>query len=281
MEYGTLYLVATPIGNLEDLTPRAAATLGMVDFIAAEDTRVSQKLLQHLGLHKPMVSYYAHNCKQRGQEILARLLAGQSCALITDAGTPAISDPGQDLTDLCLTHGIQSIPLPGACAAVCALAASGLPSTYWCFEGFLPVDKKPRRERLAILAQETRTMILYEAPHKLCAALQDLMQALGSERQISLSRELTKLYEETKRFTLAQAVEYYHEHTPRGEFVLVIAGKELQTADEEAERLLQAIRAAKKQIAAGESYKDAAKQASEAYQVRKNAVYQALLQDNA
>ena len=191
-----LYLVATPIGNLGDLSPRAREVLSSVDFIAAEDTRVTQKLLTACGLpRKPMISYYEHNRRARGEEVLAKLLAGETCALVTDAGTPAVSDPGEDLVALCAEQGVPVVPVPGCCAAVCALAASGLPTGRWCFEGFLSVNKKARREHLDALQGEKRTMIFYEAPHKLCATLRDLAEAFGGERRISLSRELTKLHE--------------------------------------------------------------------------------------
>ncbi len=205
-----LYLVATPIGNLGDLSPRAREVLSSVDFIAAEDTRVTQKLLTACGLpRKPMISYYEHNRRARGEEVLAKLLAGETCALVTDAGTPAVSDPGEDLVALCAEQGVPVVPVPGCCAAVCALAASGLPTGRWCFEGFLSVNKKARREHLDALQGEKRTMIFYEAPHKLCATLRDLAEAFGGERRISLSRELTKLHEETLRMTLAEAAAYF------------------------------------------------------------------------
>lgn len=176
---GTLYLVATPIGNLEDLTYRAVRTLGEVDFVAAEDTRVSGKLLHYLEISKPLVSYHEHNKKQRGPELVERILAGENCALVTDAGMPAISDPGEDLANLCHEAGISVIPVPGACAAVSALAQSGLPSGKWCFEGFLPTNSKQRKERLAVLKQETRTCIVYEAPHRLRATMPGAGAAAG------------------------------------------------------------------------------------------------------
>ena len=196
----TLYLVATPIGNLSDLSPRAREVLSTVDFIAAEDTRVTQKLLNACELpKKPMISYYEHNRRARGEAVLEKLLAGETCALVTDAGTPAVSDPGEDLVALCAEHDVPVIPIPGCCAAVCALAASGLPTGRWCFEGFLSVNKKARREHLDTLQGEKRTMIFYEAPHKLCATLRDLRDAFGGDRRLSLSRELTKLHEQTRR----------------------------------------------------------------------------------
>lgn len=279
MNIGILYLIATPIGNLGDLTPRAAQTIEQVDFIAAEDTRVSQKLLQHLGFKKPMVSYYEHNRRQRGAEIIARLQQGESCALMTDAGTPAVSDPGEELVALCAEQGIPVIPLPGACAAVCALAASGLPSTRWCFEGFLPVPKKERQARLEVLAKETRTSILYEAPHKLRTTLADLMQACGADRRISLSRELTKLHEETLHGTLKEITTYYTAHEPRGEYVLVLEGCAADTQDDEEDRMEKALQMVNKLLADGESQKDAVKEAAKTFSVRKNALYQRTLEE--
>ncbi len=282
MHIGTLYLVATPIGNLEDLTPRAARILQAVDFIAAEDTRVSQKLLFHLGFKKPMLSYYQHNQRQRGEEIIQRLLSGESCALVTDAGTPAISDPGEDLVALCAEKLIPVVPLPGACAAVCALSASGLPSMRWCFEGFLPVSKKERRIRLQEIASETRTMILYEAPHKLKATLADLAQVCGKERNISLSRELTKLHEETLRFTLEDSISFFATHEPRGEFVLVLEGcAEAVSEDTEAIRMLCAVEQVKQAVSCGDSLKDAVKAAAKQHDVRKNTLYQVMLQEDS
>lgn len=221
---GMLYLVATPIGNLADFSERAKKILSEVDFIAAEDTRNSLRLLTHFGISKPMLSYHEHNRRERGEEIACRLAAGESCALITDAGTPAISDPGEDLVVLCAERGIPVTSVPGACAMITALTLSGLPTGRFVFEGFLPVPKKERRERLAELAREKRTFLLHEAPHKLRTTLDDLTQVLGGERRITLCRELTKLNEEIVRTTLAQAVTLYEQREPRGEYVLVIEG---------------------------------------------------------
>ena len=212
---GILYLVATPIGNLGDFTPRAVETLENADFIAAEDTRVSMKLLNHFGVKKPLISYHEHNHVTAGQSVLNRLLAGESCALMTDAGTPAISDPGEDLVRLCAENGVEVRAIPGCCAAVNALAVSGLPTGRFTFEGFLTVNKKSRREHLNSLKSETRTMIFHEAPHKLRTTLNDLTEAFGPDRRISLCRELTKLHEEVLRFTLAEAVSYYEENAPK------------------------------------------------------------------
>jgi 16S rRNA (cytidine1402-2'-O)-methyltransferase len=272
---GTLYLVATPIGNLGDFSPRAVETLEAVDFIAAEDTRVSVKLLNHFGVKKPLVSYHEHNHVTAGRAIAARLAAGESCALVTDAGTPAISDPGEDLVRLCAQEGIPVIAIPGCCAAVNALAVSGLPTGRFTFEGFLTVNKKSRRERLASLAREERTMIFHEAPHKLRTTLDDLCQAFGPERRIALCRELTKLHEETLRTTLGEAVAYYRENTPKGEYVLVVEGavpeeSAVLTLEEGVERVL-ALRED------GMKMKDAVRQVAEETGLPKNELYNAAL----
>ena len=264
---GTLYLVATPIGNLGDFSPRAAATLGEADFIAAEDTRVSMKLLNHLGLRKPLVSYHQHNRFTAGPAILERLLAGESCALVTDAGTPAVSDPGEDLVRLCAKSGVEVISIPGCCALVSALAVSGLPTGRFAFEGFLPASGRERRERLSELAGEGRTAILYEAPHRLRATLDDLLAVLG-DRPLALCRELTKLHEETRRTTLSQASAYYREHEPRGEFVLVLGGA--VTLDDGAAMVLA-------RRAAGERMKDAVRQVSAETGLARNELYEAAL----
>ena len=277
---GTLYLVATPIGNLGDFSPRAREVMSEVDFIAAEDTRVTKKLMTALDLpQKPLVSYYEHNRRQRGEEILARLLQGENCALVTDAGTPAVSDPGEDLVALCAPEGVPVIPIPGCCAAVCALAASGLPTGRWCFEGFLSVNKKARREHLDALKNEKRSMIFYEAPHKLRATLDDLCAAFGGERRISLSRELTKLHEETLRMTLAEAVAYFAKTAPRGEFVMIVEGApDVVDEDAEDDRMARALNAVQKRIENGETLKDAVKMVSADLGVKKNALYQLALE---
>ena len=223
---GILYLVPTPIGNLGDISQRMAEALEQADFIAAEDTRVSVKLLNHLGLKKQMVSYYRHNTETSGPAILERLLAGESCALVTDAGMPAISDPGEELVAQCAALGIPVCPIPGPCALVAALAASGQPTGRFTFEGFLPMNKKNRRAHLESLRGETRTMLFHEAPHKLQATLRDLAEAFGPDRRIALCRELTKLHEEIRRATLGEAADYYRDNTPKGEFVLVVRGSE-------------------------------------------------------
>ena len=277
----TLYLVATPIGNLGDLSPRAREILSTVDFIAAEDTRVTQKLLTACELpRKPMISYYEHNRRARGEVVLERMLGGETCALVTDAGTPAVSDPGEDLVALCAEHDIPVIPVPGCCAAVCALAASGLPTGRWCFEGFLSVNKKARREHLDALEGEKRTMIFYEAPHKLCATLRDLAAAFGEDRRLSLSRELTKLHEQTLRMTLGEAMHYFDENPPRGEFVLIVEGApdEPETEQSEEERLAAA-EAVRRRIEQGQTQKDAVKAVSAEVGVKKNALYRYVLEN--
>ena len=220
---GVLYLVGTPIGNLGDLSPRAAEILGAVDFIAAEDTRVTLKLLNHFGIKKPLLSYYEHNKVESAAVILPRLLAGESCALVSDAGMPAISDPGEALVRLCAEQGIDVHSVPGPSAVVTALALSGLPTQRFTFEGFLSTANKSRREHLDSLRHEHRTLVIYEAPHKLVETLSDLRETLG-DRDIALCRELTKLHEEVIRTTLSQALERYKKDRPRGEFVLVIRG---------------------------------------------------------
>ena len=231
IEKGMLYLVATPIGNLADLSERAKKVLCEVDFIAAEDTRNSLKLLSFLGIQKPMVSYFEHNKRERGEIIVKRLQDGESCALITDAGTPAISDPGEDIVALCAEKGVPVTSIPGACAAIVSLTLSGLPTGRFCFEGFLSANKGERRERLEELSREHRTMIFHEAPHKLKSTLEDMRNAFGKDRRISLCRELTKKNEEVMRLTLDGAVEYYNDNDPRGEYVLVLEGcKKAQNA---------------------------------------------------
>ena len=220
---GRLYLVGTPIGNLGDLSPRAAQVLEEVDFIAAEDTRVTLKLLNHLGLKKPLVSCHEHNIRQAAGAITGRLLAGEDCAIVTDAGMPCISDPGEQLVDACHRLGIPVLAVPGPTAIATAVALSGLATSRFTFEGFLSVNRASRREHLASLQDERRTMVFYEAPHKLLRTLEDLLDAFG-DREIALCRELTKVHEETVRTTLSAAVDFYRETAPRGEFVLVVAG---------------------------------------------------------
>lgn len=232
IEKCTLYVVATPIGNLSDMSERAIKTLSEVDFIAAEDTRNSVRLLTHLGIKKPLISYHEHNKLEKGPEIAARIKNGESCALITDAGTPAVSDPGEDLVKLCADEGIKVTGVPGACAAITALTLSGLPTRRFTFEGFLSAQKKERVKQLDELKTENRTMVFHEAPHKLRATLDDMAAAFGGERRISLCRELTKLNEEVMRVTLSDAVDFYEDNEPRGEYVLVVEGASARSGGE-------------------------------------------------
>ena len=268
---GILYLVPTPIGNLGDISARMADTLAEVDFIAAEDTRVTLKLLNHLGLKKPLISYYRHNTEAGGQAVLDRLLAGESCALVTDAGTPAISDPGEELVALCARNGVEVVSIPGPCALVTALAASGLPTGRFTFEGFLAMNKRNRRAHLEELVGERRTMIFYEAPHKLTATLDDLTAAFGPDRRISLCRELTKLHEEVRRTTLGEAVRWYAENPPRGEFVLVVEGA--PESVEEAITLEDGLALVDRLRAEGRSLRDAVKLAAKETGLPKNQLY--------
>lgn len=271
---GMLYLVATPIGNLGDFSPRAVETLAEADFIAAEDTRVSVKLLNHFDIKKPLVSYHEHNRAAAGQAILTRLLSGETCALVTDAGTPAISDPGQELVTLCAENGVTVQAIPGCCAAVAALAVSGLDTRRFTFEGFLPSGRKERRAALEELTGETRTMVFHEAPHRLCQTLADMAELLG-DRPAALCRELTKLHEDTVRTTLAQAAAYYAANEPRGEYVLVVAGREKQTVPaltlEEGVARVLALRDG------GMKLKDAVRRVADDTALPRNALYDAAL----
>lgn len=272
---GMLYLVPTPIGNLGDVSPRCRETLESADFIAAEDTRVTMKLLHYLDIHKPLVSYHEHNKAESGGKILARILGGETCALVSDAGTPAISDPGEDLVRLCAENGVTVCTVCGPCAAITALAASGLPTGRFTFEGFLSVNKKSRAEHLAALVGETRTMIFYEAPHKLLRTLDDFVQTFGSDRKISLCRELTKLHEEIIRTTVGEAAERFRETPPRGEFVLIVAGAE---KSENAEMTMEdAVSLVQNRIAEGMRTKDAVKLVAEQTGIAKNALYDAVV----
>ena len=272
---GMLYLVPTPIGNLGDISTRCRQTLEQADFIAAEDTRVSLKLLNHLGIRKNLVSYHEHNKAQKGTVIVERILAVETCALVSDAGSPAISDPVEDLVKLCAQAGITVCAIPGPCAVITALSISGQATGRFCFEGFLSTAKKSRREHLQSLATEQRTMIFYEAPHKLVSTLEDMAEVFGAERPISLCRELTKLHEEVVRTTLAQAIAMYEAQAPKGEFVLVVAGaapveKNTATAEDAAARVAQL-------VAQGMSRKDAIKQTAKELDLPKNVVYDAAL----
>ncbi len=268
---GMLYLVPTPIGNLGDISERCRETLAAADFIAAEDTRVTIKLLNHLDIHKPLVSYYEHNKAQRGGRILDRILAGETCALVSDAGSPAISDPGEDLVRQCAEAGITVTAIPGPCAVITALSISGLPTGRFTFEGFLSMSKKSRQEHLSSLRNETRTMIFYEAPHKLQNTLKDLAETFGPDRPISLCRELTKLHEEVFRTTIQGAMDRYAETPPKGEFVLVVAGAQKEAAPEVTlEDALARMAALMEQ---GLSRKDAARQAAQETGFPKNELY--------
>lgn len=273
---GTLYIVATPIGNLEDMPPRVAATFGAADFVAAEDTRVTLRLLNHLGLKKPMVSYYEH-ALFHGEAILQRIEAGEDCALCSDAGMPCISDPGEQLVKAAHERGIRVVPVPGASACVTALAVSGQDTARFVFEGFLPVPKKERRARLEALQGETRTMIFYEAPHKLRATLDNLCAAFGPERSVSLCRELTKLHEEIRKTTLGQAAEFYRDNEPRGEFVLVLAGTDPADTAQDVPTLAEAVAAAERLMADGMAPSAAAKQAAAGTPFSKGEIYRALV----
>lgn len=270
MQIGTLYLVATPIGNLGDMSKRAIETLGLCDVVAAEDTRRTAALLNHLAIKKPLLSYYEHNKKERGGEIVERLLKGENVALVTDAGTPAISDPGEDMVRLCASESIPVISIPGACALISGLITSGLATGRFCFEGFLSVNKKQRREHLLAVKNETRTMIFYEAPHKLRATLADFYATWG-ERKIALCREITKIHEETMRMTLSSAISHYEEVPPRGEYVLVIEGASLpanDTTDVDPVELVEIL------VSDGMDQKSAIKEAAQKLGIPKRTVYE-------
>ena len=266
-----LYLVPTPIGNLGDISLRCRETLENADFIAAEDTRVTLKLLNHLGIKKNLVSYYEHNKAAQGSRIVERILAGETCALVSDAGSPAISDPGEDLVKQCAAAGIPVCAIPGPCAAITALSISGQATGRCCFEGFLATAKKSRREHLDALKKEQRTMIFYEAPHKLLTTLTDLREVFGGDRPISLCRELTKLHEEVVRTTLAEAVTRYTETPPKGEFVLIVAGAPAEQQEAPSEN--DAAARVSQLMAEGVSRKDAVKQAAKELGLPKNVVY--------
>ena len=271
---GMLYLVATPIGNLGDFSPRGVETLERADFIAAEDTRVSMKLLNHFGIKKPLVSYHEHNRASAGQTILTRLLAGETCALVTDAGTPAISDPGEDLVRLCGENNIAVEAIPGCCAASVSLAVARLPPGLFTFEGFLPANKKERRTALLRLQGEERTMVFHEAPHKLRATLSDMVEILG-DRPVALCRELTKLHEETLRTTLSAAVALYAEREPRGEYVLVVAGA--RPMEEPAVTLEEGVSRVQRLREDGIKMKEAVRSVAGQTALNKNELYDAVL----
>ena len=273
--FGMLYLVPTPIGNLGDISQRCRETLEQADFIAAEDTRVSLKLLNYLGIKKSLVSYFEHNKAQKGEMIVQRILDGETCALVSDAGSPAISDPGEELVKQCAEAGITVCAIPGPCAVITALSISGQSTGRFCFEGFLSTAKKSRKEHLESLRKESRTMIFYEAPHKLLNTLEDMASVFGNDRPISLCRELTKLHEEVVRTTLGGAIDLYQAQPPKGEFVLVVAGavpeeKSAATPEDAARRVAELMEK-------GVSRKDAVKQTAAELDLPKNVVYDASL----
>ncbi|MCD8249467.1 MAG: 16S rRNA (cytidine(1402)-2'-O)-methyltransferase [Lachnospiraceae bacterium] len=278
---GTLYLCATPIGNLEDMSFRVLRTLREADLIAAEDTRNSIKLLNHFDIHTPMTSYHEYNKIEKGRSLVKRLLEGQNIALITDAGTPGISDPGEELVRMCREAGICVTSLPGACVCVTALTLSGLSTRRFCFEGFLPTDKKERREVMEELAQETRTMLLYEAPHRLVKTLQELRGTLGN-RKLTLCKELTKKHETAFQTTLDGALQYYEENEPRGEYVLVLEGRSRRQMQEERQEAMRErpleehMRFYEEQ---GMDRREAMRQVAKDRGVSKRDIYQALLED--
>lgn len=277
VEGGVLYLVATPIGNLSDISERALKVLSEVDFVAAEDTRNSGLLLSRFGIQKPMISYFEHNKHERGETIIARIAAGESCALITDAGTPAISDPGEDIVRECHNRGIRVTSIPGCCAAVTALTLSGLPTGRFTFEGFISTQKAERRERLAELSTERRTMIIYEAPHRLRATLDDLYKYFG-DRKITICREITKLNEEVMCTTINEAVNIYKEREPRGEYVLIVDGiNPRDIKNDYPEDIAEHVQLL---INSGLSKMDAVKTAARIRGVPKNDVYQAVIRNN-
>lgn len=275
---GTLYLVATPIGNLGDFSPRAREVLGEVDFIAAEDTRVTRGLLTHFDIHKPLISFFEHNKVDRGERILARLAGGESAALVSDAGMPAISDPGETLVAGCAERGIPVYVVPGPTAVISALAVSGLPTGRFTFEGFLSVNKRSRREHLAAVEGEERTMVFYEAPHKLRRTLGDFAKTFGQDRRVAVVRELTKVHEEVWRTTLGEAAARYREQEPRGEYVLVIAGAQPAPREEGAQGPEEAVEIARGWMEKGFSASEAAKEAAKATGVRKGEIYKLLME---
>lgn len=272
---GILYVVGTPIGNLSDFSPRAQEILSEVDFIAAEDTRVTLKLLNHFDIKKPMVSYFEHNKYQRGEMICQRIEAGETCALVSDAGMPAISDPGEMLVAQCAERGIPVLVVPGPSAVVSALAISGLPTGRFTFEGFLSTAKKSRREHLEEVRGEKRTMVFYEAPHKLLTTLEDMLSAWGN-RRIAIVRELTKIHEEVRRTTLEEAVAFYRENTPKGEFVLVVEGAKPEETEEMTPE--QAVELARSLMEQGYSASEAAKEAAKASSLKKGELYRKLME---
>ncbi len=276
---GMLYLVSTPIGNLSDISERALKVLSEADVIAAEDTRNTLRMLTHFGITATLISYHEHNKATVGEEICQRLSEGQAVALVTDAGTPAISDPGEDLVCLCAERGIPVTAVPGACAGIMALTLSGMNTRRFCFEGFLPVKGSERRERIDVLRREARTVILHEAPHKLRHTLTDLAEALGAERRVALCREMTKLNEEIMRVTLGEAAAYYRDNEPRGEYVLILEGADTSGAAEEEVPLLSVEEQVAAYEAQGLSHMEAVKRTAKERQMKKNDVYRLFCHD--
>ncbi|MBO5370260.1 MAG: 16S rRNA (cytidine(1402)-2'-O)-methyltransferase [Clostridia bacterium] len=275
MENGTLYLCATPIGNLDDITVRCLNTLRECDMIACEDTRHSLKLLNHFDIHKPLTSYYEHNKKEKGEYIVSELKSGKNVALVTDAGTPAISDPGEDLVRMCIKEEIRVVPVPGAVALINALIISGQNTTRFAFEGFLSVNKKNRFEHLEAVADDTRTLIFYEAPHKLTRTLADMKKYFGN-RRISIVRELTKIHEECVYTTFDEAIEYYKTNNPKGEYVLIIEGVSIEQKEAEAQREFENLTVTEHVnmlISGGMDKKEAIKKAASERGISKREVY--------
>lgn len=275
---GILYVVGTPIGNLSDFSPRAIETLRTVDFIAAEDTRVTLKLLNHFEIKKSLISYHEHNKLSRGEEIIRRIQNGENAAIVSDAGMPCISDPGEDLVRMAAAAGVRTEVVPGPSAVISALCVSGLVTSRFAFEGFLSTSKKSRRDHLEAVKDDTHTLIFYEAPHKLLATLTDMRNAFGADRKIALARELTKIHEEVRRTTLGEAVEYYTENNPKGEFVLVIEGAEPPAPPEMT--LEEAVDMARQLVEEGMRPTDAAKQVSAQTPFRKSEIYTALINED-
>ena len=272
---GALYVVGTPIGNLSDFSPRAEETLAAMDFIAAEDTRVTMKLLNHFGIKKPLVSYYEHNKAEKGGRIVDRILAGETCAIVSDAGMPAISDPGEDLVALCAEHDVPVLVVPGPSAVISALAVSGLPTGRFTFEGFLSVNKKSRKDHLESVKNEVRTMVFYEAPHKLLSTLKDMLEVFG-DREAALVKEITKIHETVQRTTLSQAVEFYTVTPPKGEYVLIVAGA--PEPEREELTLEQAVKLAESYVSGGSPASKAAKLAAAESGLPRAEIYKAITQ---
>jgi len=271
---GKLYVVGTPIGNLSDMTPRAVETLKSVDFIAAEDTRVTLRLLNHFEIKNSLISYYEHNRAEKGKQIVDRIISGENCAVVSDAGMPCISDPGEDLVALCREQGITVEVVPGPTAAMSAIAVSGITCARFCFEGFLSTSKKSRFEHLEELREETRTMVFYEAPHKLRATLSDFKKYFGGDRRISLCRELTKIHEQVFLTDLNSAISFYEQNDPRGEYVLVVEGAEKKAQEYTTEQCLELML---EMVRSGKSKNDAARLMAKQSTYRKNELYKLLV----